>query len=377
MRTYLLASVAALPFIIVAACVGDDPNFPTAVSNDAGPAATTTTTGTGTSSSSSSGSSTSSSSGSTSGDSATPAECTKITVSTLAGNGDPGSTNGTGPDARFNGAEGITVNPADGTLYVGDLKNGAIRSVTPEGGVVKTYLNNGVNSVKRLVYSNGDIFATNSDFMVRVTDTPSAAESVVYSGIIAVAVGPAGVRYATGTTFCQVASSPSGANAFATFSGVESSSDCGFKDGDKATARYSHSIVDLLFDDTDAANWKLFIADDGNHRVRVLDKAGTVQTFAGSDTAKHADGKGTAASFTKLGGLAFDKAHRLLYVSDGTRIRRITADGDVTTLTGGDTPGFTDGDGCKAKFGAPQGIVYDKGALFVVDTNRIRKIVLP
>jgi sugar lactone lactonase YvrE len=63
-------------------------------------------------------------------------EIKKITpagvVTTLAGNGLPGFTDGTGSNARFYNPEGITVD-SSGNLFVADSGNQKIRKVTPEG----------------------------------------------------------------------------------------------------------------------------------------------------------------------------------------------------------------------------------------------------
>ena len=57
-------------------------------------------------------------------------------VSTFAGSGAPGSTNGTGVKASFNGPTGIAVD-ASGNVYVADYGNNLVREISP-GGVVIT-----------------------------------------------------------------------------------------------------------------------------------------------------------------------------------------------------------------------------------------------
>ncbi|WUR15736.1 NHL repeat-containing protein [[Empedobacter] haloabium] len=55
-------------------------------------------------------------------------------VTTLAGNGQPGSADGKGTAARFNGPVGVAVDDA-GVLYVADTYNDRIRRIAPDGSV--------------------------------------------------------------------------------------------------------------------------------------------------------------------------------------------------------------------------------------------------
>jgi hypothetical protein len=56
------------------------------------------------------------------------------TVSTVAGDGTPGFADGKGTSARFNNPSGLALG-ADGTLYVADALNHAIRAIDPAGNV--------------------------------------------------------------------------------------------------------------------------------------------------------------------------------------------------------------------------------------------------
>lgn len=72
-------------------------------------------------------------------------------VSTLAGSGSPGATNGTGTAASFNGPWGIAVDTL-GNAYVGDGNNYTIRKIFP-GGNVTTY--SGISGTPG--YTNGTV----------------------------------------------------------------------------------------------------------------------------------------------------------------------------------------------------------------------------
>jgi sugar lactone lactonase YvrE len=58
-------------------------------------------------------------------------------VTTVAGNGEPGNADGRGREARFNGPIGVAVGP-DGSIVVADTYNDCIRLIAPDGQVKTT-----------------------------------------------------------------------------------------------------------------------------------------------------------------------------------------------------------------------------------------------
>ncbi|WP_314304205.1 hypothetical protein [Brevibacillus parabrevis] len=141
------------------------------------------------------------------------------------------------------------------------------------------------------------------------------------------------------------------------------------------------------------AQGNLYIADTGNHVIRKITTQGTVTTLAGDGVQGYQDGTGKAARFYSPGDLAV-AADGTIYVADTLNhaIRKITADGKVTTLNSLSertvqlAPGyveragdFRDGKLKQAKFNEPSGIAIDgQGNLYVSDTGnqRIRYIDL-
>jgi len=120
----------------------------------------------------------------------------------------------------------------------------------------------------------------------------------------------------------------------------------------------------------------VYVADEGNHKIRKITPAGDVSTLAGS-TSGYADGAGTAAQFKYPNGVALDALGNV-YVADydNNKIRKITPAGDVSTLAGS-TSGSADGAGTAAQFNAPTGVAVDAlGNVYVADKNnhKIRKI---
>ena len=121
----------------------------------------------------------------------------------------------------------------------------------------------------------------------------------------------------------------------------------------------------------------VYVADTGNHRIRKINSAGVVTTFAGS-TEGFADGTGNTAQFKYPSGVAVDSRGNV-YVADSAnnRIRKITPTGVVSTFAGTGTAGFAEGAANTAQFNHPAGVAVDSsGYVYVADyaNNRIRKI---
>ena len=120
----------------------------------------------------------------------------------------------------------------------------------------------------------------------------------------------------------------------------------------------------------------VYVADTNNHCVRKIDANGNVTTLAGNGTGSFADGPGGrtgTAMFNSPAGVAVDVDGNV-YVADSgnSRVRRIDASGNVTTLAGNGTQGEVDGDGGAtgtAEFTSPSAIAVDAhGVVYVTDT---------
>lgn len=126
------------------------------------------------------------------------------------------------------------------------------------------------------------------------------------------------------------------------------------------------------------AGGNLYVADTGNNSIRKVTAEAVVTTIAGEGTAGYADGPAKQARFNGPIGVAVDALGNV-FVADtyNDRIRKISTDGQVSTVAGAGTPGFNDGDRTTSLFDTPCGIVVDaQGSLIVADTgnDRIRKI---
>ena len=269
-----------------------------------------------------------------------------VTVSTLAGSGDPnvyGYTDGTGSAARFSEPEGVTVD-AQGNVYVADYLNNLIRKVTPAG-VVTT-------------------LAGNPAQHGTVNGTGSAAE---FSDPVGIAVDAQDNLYVAEDADIRKIT-PAG--AVTTLSGNGTN---GYVDGAGSTAEFN--FPDALALDG-AAN--IYVADFANDVVRKITPAGVTSTLAGNGTYAWLDGVGTAAEFLGPTGMGIDGSGNL-YTADysDSHIRKITSSGTVSTIAGNGQTGFADGPGSSAEFNTPYSEAVDgKGNIYVSDqgNQRIRMI---
>ena len=112
--------------------------------------------------------------------------------------------------------------------------------------------------------------------------------------------------------------------------------------------------------------------------IRKITPDGEVTTLAGSGTGGSSDGKGSEASFRQPNGLTVDQDGNV-YVADtyNYKIRKITSDGVVTTVAGSGLRGSSDGTAAEASFYYPNNLCVDAfNYIYVSDTknNLIRKI---
>lgn len=130
------------------------------------------------------------------------------------------------------------------------------------------------------------------------------------------------------------------------------------------------------------ARGNLYIADQRNHRVRRVAADGTITTVAGSGNGRSTGGyrgDGGAAASAQLNSpvaVAVDAAGNL-YIADmlNHRVRRVGPNGIITTVAGNGRPGFS-GDGGPAASGQlnfPSGLAVDAaGNLFIADWQNYR-----
>ena len=270
-------------------------------------------------------------------------------VSTLAGTGRVGSTNGAGTAAEFDEPVGVAVD-SSGNLYVADYGNHRIRRITPTGEMSTL-----AGSTEG--FRDGAGIEAQFDFPSGVTvDAEGNVYVTDYFNHL--------IRKITAT----------GEMSFLAGAGTSGSAD------GVGTAAQFYSPTGVTAD----SSGNLYVADYGNHRIRKITATGEMSTLAGS-TEGSADGAGTTAQFNGPIDVAVDAEGNVYVTVYGNhRIRRITLTGEVSTLAGSGTTdkgipggGFRDGVGTTAQFNGPIDVVVDsEGNVYVADYHNhlIRKI---
>jgi len=120
----------------------------------------------------------------------------------------------------------------------------------------------------------------------------------------------------------------------------------------------------------------IIVADCYNDMIRKISPDGQVTVLAGHKGG-YVDGMGTVAKFNQPDGLAIDENDNVYVCDTGNyRIRKITAEGEVTTLAGNGERCSVDGEKYKCGFRQPIDITQDgEGKLYVNDNYSLRFIV--
>ncbi len=318
------------------------------------------------------------------------------TVSTLAGNGAAGSADGPGAEATFSNPRGIAAH--QGNVYVVDGGSGRdfygarIRRIKPDG-TVSTFVpawvqgtpccfdgRVGFAALQNIgglaVDAAGDLLVTQGGTLPavrRISRTEPEVRSLAYvngnSNLADVVVDRNGNYYVSAGSAVEKVSADGTVSRFAG-TGAE-----GNADGPGAEAQFGFA-TGLAID----ANGNVYVADNNNHSVRKIAPDGTVSTLAGTGVAGFADGPAASAQFARPESVAVDASGNV-YVSDGgnagnCRLRKITPDGNVSTLAGGEGCTGVDGVGAAAGFGFPWGLAVDSsGNVYVADYDvGVRKV---
>lgn len=275
-------------------------------------------------------------------------------VSTVAGTGAAGYLGDDGPAAKaqLNCPREVAVDRT-GAVYVADAENHRIRKISAAG-KISTVAGTGAAG------SRGD-------------DGP--AVSAQLNKPFGVAVDSTGALYISefgGHRIRRVATD----GKISTFAGTGAFG-FGGDDGPAKSAQLNSPYA-VVVDRDDV----VYIADSGNHRVRRVTADGKISTVAGTGAAGFGgdDGPAASAKLNRPYGMVVDSAGTLYLSEYGNhRVRRVTADGTISTFAGTGTAGFggDDGPAASAKLNSPFGLAVDcVDTLYIADhlNNRVRKI---
>ena len=276
-------------------------------------------------------------------------------ITTIAGNGTNGYSGdgGQATDAVLNHPDGVAVDMT-GNLYVADENNDCIRKINTLG-IITTiagdgtygYSGDGGQATLAKLYAPSAVVLDGSKNIYIVDKNNNRVRKINTSGIISTVAG--------------------------------NGSCCGFSgDGGQATSAQLYYPSSMAFD----AVGNFYIADVGNMRIRMVNTSGIISTVAGSGfpTFGGDGGNATACDLYNPNAVAVDNTGNLFITDQGnSRIRMVNTLGIINTVAGNGINGFN-GDGGLAdttSLNAPNGITADvNGNLYIADTgnNRIRKV---
>lgn len=274
-------------------------------------------------------------------------------ISTFAGNGTAGSSGNGGPaiNAELFSPIAIAVDGA-GNVYIADSGGNGLRKVDPAGVINSVPV---ISSFLSLIGAPGGVTVDSTGNAYISDMNGSAIYKLDKAGVLTTVAG--------------------GAFGFSGDNGPAA----------KAALNFPSGVA------IDSAG-NIYFADKGNNRVRKVDTKGIITTFAGTGTAGYL-GDGGLATNAKLGlnltaafqGVAVDAAGNV-YIADpqNNRIRMVNPAGIISTFAGNGTPFATgslgNGDGgapASASVMTPYGVRVDStGNVFIADTghNLIRKV---
>jgi sugar lactone lactonase YvrE len=300
----------------------------------------------------------------------TPAPAVGAIV-TVAGNGLPGDGGDGGPAtaARLPNPEGVALDKA-GNLYIGDEVANRVRKVEASSQRINPVAGGtSFDVIRGLVnQSTGDFGGDSGPATAARLNLPKW-----------VAVDAAGNLYIADLRNQRVRKvEVSGVITTVAGSGPTGRGKGGFGgDGGKATAALLNSPQGVALD----AVGNLYIADNGNQRIRKVSLDGIITTVAGGGAQPLTEGAaGTAIALSSAWGVTADSAGSLFIADFGlNRILKMRPGGKLSFYAGNGTAGFS-GDGGPAAAAqlndARQIAVDSAGNLFIADrgNQRIRKV---
>jgi len=290
---------------------------------------------------------------------------------------DSGLVNGNVATARFSNPVKTAVG-SDGTVYVADFDNNAIRAISPAGVVsTLTAQTNFQRPFGMTISSNGTLYVSTDD---DDTGAHAATTGTVWSvnrstGVATpiardlgrprgIAALPDGRLVLSDLTHSTVSILDPAKGTVTLLAGTADTA--GFNNATGAAAKFDRPYGCGVLPDG-----SILVADQNNNQIRRITMAGVVTTFAGSTASGAANGTAAAASFNHPEDVAV-RSNGTVYVDDHDNfiVRRIKS-GQVTTILGNGTQGFVDAPGLMAEFNGMEGMSLTPNGkvLWIADGN--------
>ena len=322
------------------------------------------------------------------------------TISSVAGNGTFGfgGDGGMATSAQL-GDPFLLATDAMGRVYITDTNNNRIRRVELDG-TITTVAGTGLNGFSGdggpatkaelakpdgvAIDGTGRIFIADTyNNRIRMVDAAGVITTVAGDGTAAVLQKPNGIAV-DGNGGVVIADTYNRRIrrvdlATGTLTTIAGNGSFGYSgDGGPATSATLSFPYGITVDSTG----QVIFGDTSNNRVRAFTIGGNISTIAGTGTAGFSGdgGQATAAKIDQPYAVAQDPQGRLLFVDwNNHRVRRIDAGGVITTVVGSGVQGAS-GDAAaatSAQLDFPIGVAVDaNGLISIADTNneRVRRV---
>jgi sugar lactone lactonase YvrE len=270
---------------------------------------------------------------------------TKGVVSTLAGKGSPGFADGNSQEAQFNNPAGVAVD-STGNVYVSDQANHCIRKISPAGQVTtlagngKTGFSDGNGLSSQFAFPTGIALDKKGNLLVADRDN-HRVRLISPRGQVSTLAGTGKAGYSEGKTTTALFNAPNGITAdqegnvyVAEYGGnrirkislqgevrtLAGNGTPGYNDGGYQTSQFNHPsgiAVDR--------QGNVYVADAGNSCIRMISPTGNVSTLAGTGEAEFCDNLRLRAKFNFPAEVSLTPAGDLLVAdANNRRIRLIS-----------------------------------------------------